>query len=353
MKTMVSREARITGSFKPFLDTIEIYRDAVSSIIVAVNERFDEMEGLTSNKAMSYMERLIHSTSKRKAEYPTFDERFPKLPCYLRRSATHTAIAAVTLYRKNLSDWEASDRKRKRPRLAFKRNVMPAFYKGNMFFLDEKNGRYSVRLKLFKDNDWVWHTFDVSQADMRNIQMEFNVAEAKCPVLKKHGTRFSLSFAFETDCKLPDMNGKERRICAVDIGVNNAAVCSVMEMDGTVVARRFIAFPSEEDRLNHMLGERRKAHSRSKCRTHRVNRFIGNHNENLSKMTASGIVKFATENSCSVIVMEHLNSKERVKGSKKERLHLWRKKDIARRVETHAHWKGIRLSTVYVPCTLN
>ena len=37
--------------------------------------------------------------------------------------------------------------------------------------------------------------------------------------------------------------------CAVDLGLNSDAVCSIMEADGTVSARKFIDFADEKDRL--------------------------------------------------------------------------------------------------------
>ena len=90
---------------------------------------YSEIRGLASQKAMTAIERLVHSTSRREAAYPSFDIRFPKPPSYLRRSAIFDAVAAVALYRKNLADWEASDKSRKKPRLNRKRNAMPAFYR--------------------------------------------------------------------------------------------------------------------------------------------------------------------------------------------------------------------------------
>ena len=346
MKITVSREARIIDAYRPFLDTVTIYQEAVSFLIDATEEHYEEIKVLPSQKAMMVVERLVHGTSMRRAAYPSFDIRFPKLPSYLRRSAIFDAVAAVMLYRKNLADWEASDRSRKKPRLNRRRNAMPAFYRGNMFILDKTDGAYTVRLKLWKDNDWKWHEFRLSQSDIRNIGKEFSLSEAKCPVLRKHGHRFSLSFAFETESKLPERKRKYS-ICAVDIGVNNAAVCSIIRSDGTVTGRRFISFPGEEDRLERILNERRAAHSESKCRIHRLDRFLGNHDENLARMTAAAIAEYAASEGASVIVMEHLESGGKARGSKKERLHLWRKRDILKRTEALAHKHGMRFSTVY------
>ena len=145
MRITVSREIRIKDAYKPFLDTVSIYQEAVSFLIDVADEHYSEIRGLASQKAMTAVERLVHGTSTRRAAYPFFDIRFPKLPSYLRRSAIMDAIAAVGLYRKNLADWEASDKQRKKPRLNNKRNAMPAFYRGNMFILDEENGCYKAR----------------------------------------------------------------------------------------------------------------------------------------------------------------------------------------------------------------
>ncbi len=122
---------------------------------------------------------------------------------------------------------------------------------------------------------------------------------------------------------------------------------SEMEEDGTVIARRFTSFPVEEDRFNSILHEIRKAHSASFCKTHRLNRYADNYNEALSIKTASAIVKIAAEFSCDAIVMENLRKQKGKKyGSKAMRLVLWRKSDIAKRVERLAHSRGIRFSTV-------
>lgn len=47
------------------------------------------------------------------------------------------------------------------------------------------------------------------------------------------------------------------------------------------------------------------------------------------------------------MTFEHLDSKGRVKGKKyRERIHLWRKNDVQKRVELQAHRHGMRLSRV-------
>ena len=140
MDIAVSREIRIVDAFKAFLKTIAVYQEAVSYLIQIVLIHYDELTGLDSNEAMMHIEKLVHGNSKRSARYPYFDSRFLKFPSYLRRSAISAAISAVKLYKANMEKWEKNGKKHKKPRLTVNRNVMPAFYHGNMFDFDVVEG---------------------------------------------------------------------------------------------------------------------------------------------------------------------------------------------------------------------
>ncbi|MDR1913230.1 MAG: hypothetical protein LBQ68_01920 [Clostridiales bacterium] len=45
-------------------------------------------------------------------------------------------------------------------------------------------------------------------------------------------------FPFQQESELSDRLIHQRTVCAVDLGINNHAVCSVMLSDGTIAARR-------------------------------------------------------------------------------------------------------------------
>ena len=51
MKITVSREARIIDAYRPFLDTVTIYQEAVSFLIDATEEHYEEIKVLPSQKA--------------------------------------------------------------------------------------------------------------------------------------------------------------------------------------------------------------------------------------------------------------------------------------------------------------
>lgn len=345
MDVISKREIRIVDAFYVFLPTITIFREAVTYLMHIVLPLFSEIEPLKSKERMMHVEKLVHGNSKRPARYMEFDRRFRKLPSYLRRSAITTAITAVALYLQNMKDWEANGRKGKEPKLTFDRDVMPALYHANMFEYDIYAGVWYIRVKLWSGKDWIWYRFQLSQADVRNILKECDILkEASSPSLKRHGHRFTLVFTIEKKAMLP---ATTERICAVDIGLNTHAVCAIMTADGTVLGRRFICFPVEEDRFLRILNEIRKAKSRSKCSPRRLWRFADYYNEALSILIASAICDYAKEMEAQTIVMENLGRMgKKHGGSMAFRLGLWRSRDIEKRVEHIAHRLKMRFSTV-------
>ena len=218
-----------------FYGTYDIYQDAVSFLIKVVNAEYDEIEDVTSSKKrQSIIEKLVHGTKKREARYKAFDRKFFKFPSYLRRSAISAAIGAVSSYRSNLASWEASDKSHKRPRLKVNRNEMPVFYKGNMFQLVDDE-YYQCRIKIFINNDWNWKLLRFRKTDIDYLEKKgLKLDGTMCPKLQKKGKRFALRFTFQDSVQLADT---KERILSCDIGINNAAVVSVMEEDGTVLER--------------------------------------------------------------------------------------------------------------------
>ena len=126
----------------------------------------------------------------------------------------------------------------------------------------------------------------------------------------------------------------------MDLGINTDAVCTIMRADGTVLGRRFINHPSEKDWMYRTLGRIRKfqrehgsAQSRGRwAYTKRLNIELG-------KKIAGAIIRYAEENHADVIVFEYLEMQGKISGKKKQKLHLWRKRDIQKRCEHQAHRK--------------
>ena len=120
-----------------------------------------------------------------------------------------------------------------------------------------------------------------------------------------------------------------------------------MESDGTVLARKFINFPSEKDHLYHVLNRIKKFQRQHGSKnSSSFWKYAKRLNEELSKKIAASIVLFATEYHTDVIVFEYLSIKGKKSGSKKQMLHMWRKNDIQNLVEHKAHRIGTRISRV-------
>ena len=66
----------------------------------------------------------------------------------------------------------------------------------------------------------------------------------------------------------------------------------------------------------------------------------------LSRKVASAITTYTQNNHADVIVFEYLEMKWKVTGKKRQKLHLWRKRDIQKLCEHQAHRIGVRVSRV-------
>ena len=69
-------------------------------------------------------------------------------------------------------------------------------------------------------------------------------------------------------------------------------------------------------------------------------------NTELARKTARSITEYAHENHADVIVFEYLEMKGKISGKKRQKLHLWKKREIQTMCEHKAHRYGIRVSRV-------
>ena len=125
------------------------------------------------------------------------------------------------------------------------------------------------------------------------------------------------------------------------------AVCTIMRSDGTVLGRKFINFPSEKDQMYRVVGrisrfQREHGSGQGQSRWNYAKRL----NMELSRKVASAITTYAQNNHVDVIVFEYLEMKGKAAGKKRQKLRLWRKRDIQKLCEHQAHRTGMRVSRV-------
>lgn len=354
MKCIKTVKFKIKTADKSFNDTISIYNEALSYIINIINSEWNVISTLPEVKEqLNYIEKLIHNTKKNKAKYD-FDNRFYKFPSYLRRAATAEALGAVKSYYSNLENYlkkkaqyEAKGKvlKDKIPVLGTKRYSYPVFYKGDMF---ERTGSNTAKIKVYKNNDWVWHDIEFKTKNLEHRDMT-NFKEMN-PMLVKSGRKYYLHFTYKKTVKLNKTPLKDRTIISVDLGLTNFAVCSAMKYDGTVIGRLFINQPIEKDRLYHKINKLAKAQRISGIgRKPNLWRKINNLSEQIVNDTVHQIIKFALDYNADVIVFEYLGKlKSKGNYARKMRIKLqyWAKRKIQNKVRDMAHSYGIHVSWV-------
>ena len=358
---IVSYGLKITNAYHVFDATLRIYRAAVRYLMDIADLHYGDLLPLngyiTANgktvtaqqHRQQYMERLVHSTKSHPAEYPKFDRDFYKFPSYLRRDAINTAVGNILAYHSQLKNWEDGGRQGKRPSLKRNPLAMPCFYRGNTYLQDGT----SVCLKLFDGHDWIWKDVRVRETDWKYVCRQMAGWSAKPPVLTKRGHRYELRVAYTLANKNLPKYKKDKdvtTVLGVDLGINTDAVCSVVQKDGTVTGQRFIDSPVEKDRMDGLLNAVKKAQQQGNRKNPRLWRLINHYNEAIAVKTAAAIVSYAKEAGVDVIVFEHLKMQGKKRGPKKQRLSLWRKRDIQRRVKEMAARAGIRVSYI---CAVN
>ena len=346
MRQMSSYPVMIRRYSNIFTATAKLYRRAVGFYIDVCLREWDNVKTCgTSKEQVNHLETLTVRTKRRPAVRYDFSEQFYKFPSYLRRAAIAEAIGRVSSYMSNLANWKTSDHasRGRRPGYPKAGFVYPAMYRDNMFI---RVDTYTAKVKVFIRNTWDWLTVSLRRSDADYILRHCGNMKECTPTLRKRGKRWYLDFAFEEKITLPVADISKQTILAVDLGINSACTCCVMDSRGTVSGRGFLKLPEENDSLKHALGRLKKAQCHGAKRMPRLWAAVKGISDDIAVKTANFIVETAIRYDVSVIVMEHLNTRSRKHGSKKQRLHHWRAMYVQQMVTHKAHRCGIRISTV-------
>ena len=347
MDVVSSYKIKILHFHHLFDDTAKIYQKAVAFFISICEKHWHELCLLDRKERNNQIERLTIKTKRNTNPVHDFNTCCYKMPSYLRRAAIAYAIGAYSSYCSNYENWLETDQTDKPPRVELDHRTMPTLYRNNMFIRVDES---TARIKIFHQNDWIWVTVKLRQQDVNYINKHcLNDPDTieQSPTLQKSGKRWHLVFPFLKKVTLPDLPIEKRIICAVDLGLNNNAVCSIMNADGTVVARKFINLTTEKDHLYTSLNRQKKAQQHYNRKTPVLWKHVNDQNREISRKTTKEVIEFAKDHGVHVIVFEHLDfSNQKKKGPKKQRLALWRKKEIQRLIEHQAHKNGMRISRI-------
>ena len=343
MQITASYKVEILQLHTPLKKTLKIYREAVDWLLPVIDSEWDRISAQDGPKRQfNYAEHLIHKTKDNEPDYP-FDEVFPKMPSYFRRSVLQKVLGTVRAYHTNMDKWKEGGEQGNKPKLRSTGHAMPAFYKDQMY--KEKDGE--ARLKLYSGTDWVWYPIRLRKTDVDYLRKYWTGVKASAPTLIKKHKKYYLVFTFQKEVQLPEKEAGKRVICGVDLGINTDAVCSIMQGDGTVVARKFINFPTEKDRLLRVCNRtRKKQRQYGPKAVSGLWNYAKRINDDLAIKVSREIVRFAKDHQADVIVFEYLETKGKTRGRNAQKLHMWKKKDIQNITERLAHRNGMRISRV-------
>ena len=340
MRLTSSYGMKLTGDLSALENSIRIYRETLGVLIPIINDGWEELSHCRYiNQKYNVIEKWIHTTATNQALY-NFDEQFPKLPTYLRRSAIAKALGIVSSYRSNLDNWE-NDPKGQAPKLSLTHYEYPAYYKGNLFRNFDPI-RQTIELKVFKNGDWVYEVYKLKTSDCTYYQTYLTGKKQNIPIIQKKGRRFYATFSYEEETSLiPEES--IHKICAVDLGLGTDATCSIMDKDGTVYARKFISFSKEHDRLDTQLGRIKRNQKRGSRHNKTLWRKVSGISQDIADKTAQAIFEFGNEYGVDAFVLEYLDFKGK---NAVKRAHFWRYKRIYKVLSQKAHRNGLRIACV-------
>ena len=324
-------------------ETVEVYRKAVDFFISVRLEEKELFQGITWNRdEMMLMERLTHKTKANPEPKYDFDGKFYKFPSEYRRDAIAKALALVKSYESNYLKWDGKGKEPKKPKAGYS---YPTLYKGVPRSY-ERTGEYNARIKVRIRNTWDWIDISLRRTDVEYITKYCSNRREQSPLLQRNGKRWKLSFPFEESVYIRDVPIEEQTILSVDLGINSACVCTVMTSEGTILGREFLSLPKEEDSLKHALNRIRKAQQNRAKQLKGLWAVAEGINKDIAVKTAHFIDEVSARYACDTVVFEHLDMQGKKKGSKKQRMHLWKARYVQKMSLIRAHRRGMRLATV-------
>ncbi len=330
-----------------FKDTVVLYRKSVDFFINVCLENWDDIlqiEGGVKQK-QSFVESLTIKTKTRTTVKYDFSAFIYKFPCYLRRAAISESIGKVSSYKSNLANWELTDKRTRgnKPTIDSCGYVYPAMYRDNMYI---RTDTYTAKLKVFVNHTWDYITVQLKKSDVDYILHHCSLRKECVPTLQKRGKQWFLDFTFEESQTLNSTDIFDQTAVAVDLGINNSATCSVMRSDGTVIGRHFLSLPKEYDSLKHKIGHIKYAQRHGSRKMPKLWAYAKGVNDDIAVKTAQFIMDTAVLYNADVVVFEHLDLQHKKRGSKKQKLHLWRAQYVQSMVTDKAHRLGIRISRI-------
>lgn len=326
--------------------TVAQYRHFLKPLVLIGYWNWDILLRLTAQQRVNALEKMVHQTEDNpNPKYGWYFKKainnhpsFRKFPSYLRRAAIQDALGIVSSFVTRWQDWKQGNRRHrydKPPKLTTMCNTYPALYKGQQI---RYNANFSsLDLKVWSGTDWVWlegipvHSYGKS----RHLG-EGNKLMSPSLIANKRDVHLSMPIEIAQK-ELPI----SEFVCAVDLGINTTATCSIVGRDGTVKARKFLTPARDIDRRDQRKQRIAKKDKQTRTITkqdlpqgfckglYRKSKHI---NEHIAQTVSKALIDLCLVHRVSVIVFEDLSNWKALGGKhgslQKQRFHQWCKDRI-------------------------
>lgn len=369
----VSKTIRQRIEMRPQFDswygsTRSLYNEVVA-FYFAVYQSHPVLLDLGAKDALTEAERITHRTKQNQNPIvPLADAIVADIPAMFRRAAINQARGSFQSFNSNLQKWriekETFDAKmaekgkstqfRKRPPVPPRHfNFNPSLYSG----MSKDRTDTSIMIKLWSGGSWQWvkiglqkHSCDDWDFGSPIIVIRRGKFYLHTPVVKQ----------IVRPQKLVDQveQNKALRICSVDLNLDGpAAVCTILDSDGTPLRTLFVAKNKQADgrrkRLLGMVATKRSQtgiiaeNEQDNARTwQRIRDIDDNEAHRVSRL----VIDFAAANGASVLVFEHLQNLRPESGKYSKRTNrkrsYWLKGKIVDFAKYKAWHEGIITSRV-------
>lgn len=319
--------------------------------VITLHERVLD---LSSKEALTALEKLTHTTSANPhPAMPLSDAIVADIPAMFRRAAIHAALGSAHSFYSHLEKWrqQKENARAKGKKSTIRPPVPPRRWnKSVTLYAGQWKGRTkkSIMLKLWTGSSWAWIKCGIRG---QKIPDQWDVAS---PTLVQDGGHWKLHTAIQKKFTAPAKgaqqvtSGSETRICSVDLNISkHLAVCTILTVEGTVVATRFIAGGKPLHGLRkRQLG--RVARNRSKTGIIAEGELdnaalwakIRALDEDSAHQVSYRIVQFAKEHQASVLVFEHLGHFKPQKGKYSKRGNEKRSYWLRGKIFTYSKYKA-------------
>jgi IS605 OrfB family transposase len=283
---------------------------------------------LSSKEALTALETLTHTTKVNPHPVmPLSDTITADIPAMFRRAAIHAALGSAKSFTAHLEKWRKQKEKTtaKGKKFTIRPPVPPRSWNRSVTLYAgqwKERTPKGIMLKLWTGSSWAWVKCGIQGRDLPG---EWDV---ESPTLVQDGHYWKLHTAvqkkFASPAKVEQQvsTNSETRICSIDLNITkHLAVCTILTVEGTVVATRFIDGGKELHGLRkRQLG--RVARNRSKtgviAEGEQDNAALWAKiralDEDSAHQVSHRIVQFAQQHQASILVFEHLGHFKPQKG---------------------------------------